>query len=383
MPRFPPSALDNQQVLYALAEGTGGFVIVNSNDLVGGMEKIARDQGQYYVLGYTPTETPEGSCHTIRVKVDRGATLVRSRSGYCNVKPIDLLAGKPEEKELENRARASQPGNVRASLAAPFFYTGANTARVNLAIEIPSEQIKFEKQKGKQHAALNVLGMACKPDGSLVARFSDTANLEFENKKEVEEFTKKPFEYENQFEVPSGQYTLKVVFSSGGESFGKLEVPLMIDPYDKKLFSLSGMALSKEIRRITDMATGLDAVLLEDHTPLVTQGMQIVPTAGTRFKKTDKAAIYVEVYEPLLLADAKAPKVSLAVKVLDRASGEQKIEGGYTNTESLMHLGNPVIPVGLKLPVDSLPSGSYRVEVKALDSAGNSSKPRTANFEVE
>src|SRR5207248_11369941 len=136
VPQFPPSASNNQQVLYALAEGTGGFVIVNSNDLLGGLEKIAKEQNEYYILGYTPTDSPEGTCHTLRVKVDRGGTNVRARSGYCNVKPVDLLAGNPIEKNLENRAAGSQAGNVAASMQAPFFDTGPNTARVNVAREI-------------------------------------------------------------------------------------------------------------------------------------------------------------------------------------------------------------------------------------------------------
>lgn len=383
VPQFPPGAADNQQVLYALAEGTGGFVIANSNDLLGGMERIARDQGQYYVLGYTPTESPEGSCHTLHVKVDRGGTVVRSRSGYCNVRPVDLLAGKPEEKELEKHATGSQSGNIAASLAAPFFYTAANTARVNLAMEIPDDNFKFAKEKGKQHAAINVLGIAYKPDGSIGARFSDTVNLDFDDKKQVEEFKKEPFNYENQFDIASGQYTLKVVFSSGGESFGKVEVPLVIDPYDTKQFSLSAMALSKEIRSATDMSARLDAILLEDRTPLVTQGMEIVPTAATHFKKNGPAAIYVEIYEPLLLAKATPPKVGIEFDVIDRKTGEHKISTGFNNPQSSMREGNPVIPVGLKLPVDQLGPGSYRVQLRAVDSAGNSSKPRTADFDVE
>ena len=44
----------NQSALYMLAEGTGGFVIVNTNDLLGGMEKIAREQNQYYIIGFSP-----------------------------------------------------------------------------------------------------------------------------------------------------------------------------------------------------------------------------------------------------------------------------------------------------------------------------------------
>jgi len=381
IPPLPTSATDNQQVLYALASGTGGFVILNTNDLLGGMQKIAAELSEYYILGYTPVSTPEGSCHTLRVKVNRGDTEVRSRSGYCNVKPVDLLAGNPIEKDLEYQANGTQPGTVSAPLAAPFFYTSANTARVNLAMDIPSNSIKFDKVKGKMHATVNVLGIAANPDGSVAARFSDAVSFDFENKKEVEEFAKQPFSYENQFDLASGRYTLKVAFSSGGQGFGKIEFPLNIDPYDGKGLSLSSMALSKDIRRVSDLATGLDAALMEDRTLLISNGIEIVPAAVYHFKKTDVAAIYAEVYEPLLV-NADHPQVAIELKVVDKA-GAQKFDTGMQNAQRFIKTGSPVIALGLKLPIAQLDPGSYQVALQAVDSAGNKSQLRTADFEVE
>jgi VWFA-related protein len=384
IPQFPPSASTNQQILYQLADGTGGFVIVNTNDLLAGLQKIANEQTQYYVVGYTPTASAEGTCHTLKVKINRGGTIVRSRSGYCNVRPVDLLAGKPIEKDLESRANGTQAG-VAATMALPYFYTSSNTARVNLAMEIPSSAIKFEKEKGKQHASVNVLGIAYKADGSVAARFSDTMNLDLDGKKEVQEFQKQPMHYENQFDVASGQYTLKVAFSSGGDTFGKLEAPLSIDAYDGKQFSVSGIALSHDIHRVSDLATGLDDVLLQDHTPLVVQGMQIVPSGGTHFVKTDNAVLYFEIYEPLMVNTPATPlKVGVAYLVVDRKSGEKKVDNsGLIDLQTSAKAGNPVIPLGFKIPVDKLPPGAYRAELKAMDSAGNSSKARTVEFEVE
>lgn len=381
VPSFPPSATDNQQVLYALANGTGGFVILNTNDLLGGMQRIANELSEYYVLGYVPAETPEGSCHTLKVKVERGDTVVRSRSGYCNVRPADMLAGKPVEKELENQANGTKSGTIAASMQTPYFYTSPNVARVNLAMDIPTNSIKFEKVKGKQHATLNILGIAYKGDNSVAARFSDAVNLDFDGKKEVEEFAKQPFHYENQFDVASGQYALKVVFSAGGEAFGKLESPLVIEPYDGKQFVMSAMALSNNIRRVSEMATGLDAALMEDHTPLVSQGFQIVPAATYHFKKTDNAAIYAEVYEPLLTSST--PQVGVEMKVTDKKTGEAKIDTGLQNAQTFIQKGNPVMAVGMKLPVAKLDPGSYRVAMQAVDSAGNKTQARSADFEVE
>jgi len=374
-----PNVSDRQQILYQLAEGTGGFVIVNSNDLLGGLQRIANDQSQYYVLSYTPPESAEGSCHTLRVKVDRGGTQVRARSGYCNERPKDLLAGNPIEKQMETRVSGEMAGNVTGTMQAPFFYTSANTARVNLAIGIPSNAMKFEKVKGKQHSAVNVLGIAYKPDGTIAARFSDTVDFDFDGKKEVEEFQKQPFHYENQFDVASGEYALKVVFSSGNESFGKLQVPLVIDPYDGKQLSMSGVALSNEMQRVADLSTGLDSELLGDRTPLVVQGIQVVPSASNRFKKTDNVAVYAEIYAPLL-AGANPPQVGVELTVVDRKTGEKKVD---VASRAATQAGSSVAPVGLKVPVATLAAGSYRVELRALDSVGNSAKARTADFEVE
>jgi hypothetical protein len=381
VPTFPPTATTNQQVLYEMAEGTGGFVIVNTNDLVGGMEKIAKEQVEYYSLGYTPPESSEGSCHVLRVKVDRGGTLVRARSGYCNTKPVDLLAGKPAAKELENRASGSQAGNVDATMLAPYFFSSPNVARVNLAMEMPANAIKFDKVNGKQHAAINILGIAYKPDGSVSARFSDVVELNFESKDQLKDFLKKPFHYENQFELAPGQYALKVVFSSGGESFGKLEMPLAIDPYDGKQFSLSAVALSRELHKYGEQDTTLDSELVQDHRPLLTQGMEVIPAASNRFKKSETAAIYVEAYEPLL-KQANPPKIGLEIVILDRKTGEKKVDAGVSDTSGSVMAGNPVVPLGLKLPIDRLPPGAYTVQLVAIDSAGNHTKPSSADFDL-
>ena len=377
---LPTVSNGSQQILYLLAEGTGGFVIVNSNDLLGGIQKIAQEQNQYYLLGYTPPPSDEGSCHTLKVKVDRGDTIVRSRTGYCNVRPKDLLAGKPAEKELENQVNGSQAGNVAATMQAPYFYTAPNVARVELAIDIPASAIKFDKEKGKQHADVNVLGIAYRGDGSVGARFSDNVEFDFDSKDQVEAFNKQPYHYENQFEIAPGDYKLKVAFTAGGSNFGKLEMPLVVDSYDAKQLSISTLAMSTEIHPLNQMSASLDAALLEDRKPLVSQGMQIVPTGSDRFKIAQPAVLYLEIYEPLLTS-ANPPKVGIQLQVLDRKTGEKKVDmGGLIPTPEG---GNPVVPFGMRLPLDKLTPGSYQLDVKAIDTAGNSTSIRKADFEVE
>jgi VWFA-related protein len=354
----PESGSRGQEVLFGLANGTGGLVVRNTSDILGGLQNIAQEQDQYYALTYVAPESKEGSCHTIRVKVDRKATTVRSRTSYCTSKPLDLLAGTEAGKELEQRAAATPTGDMAAYMELPYFYTAPNIAQVHVAMEIKAESLKFENKKGKLHAELNFLGVAAGADGEVRARFSDVLKLDFDNPSQVENLKGKSLHYEKEFKIVPGQYTFTVTFSQGESSFGKMQAPLGIDPWTGG-FGLSGLALSRETRPAADVGLGLG---LESRTPLVAEGIQVVPSGSWQFAKSEQAYFYFEVYEP------GAPAAQVRVRVLDRRTGEQKWDGGSLAVSARSSAG--------KLPLDSLSPGQYRLEVTA-----NNLK-RTADFEI-
>lgn len=380
IPQLPPSTATNQQVLAALALGTGGFTIFNTNDLLGGLGKIGREQNEFYLLGYVPPPTPEGGCHALKVKLNRGGMEVRSRPTYCNVKSSNVLEGTPVEKQLEARATSAQAGSVEGAFQLPYFYTEPNVARVNVAMEIPSNSVQFNKEKGKYHASLNVLGIAYKPDGSIGAKFSDTVNLDLE-KDELKEFGKRPYEYQNQFDAASGDYKLTLVVSSGGDAFGKFEKELKVDPYDGKELSLGGVVMSNSMQKVSEIPTGMDSLLLEDRTPLVVKGMQIVPSATDHFKKTDNVAVYTEVYEPLLTS-ANPPVVAAGYNVVEKSTGKVIYTTKAVHLDEFIQKGSPMIPVGMSVKVKDLPAGSYQLVMMAVDGAGRHATNRTIEFNV-
>jgi VWFA-related protein len=380
IPQLPPSVTTNQQVLAELAEGTGGFSIFNTNDLLGGLGRIGKEQNEFYILGYVPGDSAEGSCHTLKVKMNRGGLNVRSRSGFCNARTENPLEGKPAEKQLELRAAGTQAGSIHGALEAPYFYTGPNVARVNLAMEIPSDSLKFDKDKGKYHANINVLGIATRTDGTVGARFSDTVNLDLE-KDEWKAFTQTPYRYQNQFDAAPGSYKLTIVLSGGGASFGKFESPLQIDAYDGKSMSLGGLVLTNSATRVSDIPTGLDSILLEDRTPLVVQGMELVPSATNRFKRSDNVILYTEIYDPLLASD-NPPKVAFGYHVVDRATNKEVLFTGAVPADPFIQKGNPLIPAAMLLKVKDLPPGGYRVIVQAVDGAKSNAPNRTVDFDV-
>jgi hypothetical protein len=145
---------------------------------------------------------------------------------------------------------------------------------------------------------------------------------------------------------------------------------------------MSGLALSSSFRRLGP-DTGIDQELVEGRTPLITGGIQFDPAGAVQFKTTEKVLVYFEVYDPLLENQATQPvKLGAVLRIVDRSGGAEKMNSGTVEVSNFIRAGNPVAPVGMRVPVETLSAGAYRLEVKALDSAGRS-WTRSADFDVQ
>ena len=233
-------------------------------------------------------------------------------------------------------------------------------------MEIKADRLKFENKKGKLHAELNFLGVAASADGEVRARFSDALKLDFDNPSQVETLKGKSLHYEKEFKIAPGQYTFTVTFRSRRREFWKATSAARRS-IPGPVISASAAWLSAR-RLIRRPIWGWPGVwgwkAARRWSP---QGVQVVPSGSVRFAKSEPAFFYFEAYGPSALT------ARVRVRVLDRKTGDQKWDGGSFNLTAQGNAG--------KLPVDSLATGSYQLEVTATDSAGKEVK-RTADFEI-
>jgi hypothetical protein len=73
--------------------------------------------------------------------------------------------------------------------------------------------------------------------------------------------------------------------------------------------------------------------------------------------------------------------VGIRVRVLDRATGQQKEDTGVKAAGSFERPGNASVPIVSSLPTATLPAGAYRLEVSVMRSTGDP-VVRTADFDV-
>src|SRR5258708_38662253 len=114
-----------------------------------------------------------------------------------------------------------------------------------------------------------------------------------------------------------------------------MEVCLRTNPSAAVDYPVRSRHASKVFQKAADLGGALGAVLLEDRTPLIVGGFQVVPAGSYRFKQEERPVMYAEIYEPLLLAwkDEKAPPVALQIHVLDRKTGQHKNDTGPFRTD--------------------------------------------------
>lgn len=117
-----------------LASATGGFTVHNTEDLLGGLDRIAQQNRTYYVLGFEPGAPRDGKFHRIEVRLKSGDYEVRARPGYSAVGP-----------EARPRAADSGPGiplRLSALVATPV---GAKR-KVTLVAEADPGALGFDEQ---------------------------------------------------------------------------------------------------------------------------------------------------------------------------------------------------------------------------------------------
>jgi VWFA-related protein len=88
MSRRNDALLQTQDGLRYVAAQTGGFAVVNSNDMPGAFRRVMDDQRGYYLIGFQPaTDTfgPERRFRRVKVKVVEKGLKVRTRAGFYGV----------------------------------------------------------------------------------------------------------------------------------------------------------------------------------------------------------------------------------------------------------------------------------------------------------
>ena len=168
--------IDTQDGLRFLSGETGGFAVVNNNDIAGGVRRVLNDQS-YYLIAYEPdSETFDAAkrrFNRLEVRVKRDDVNVRYRSGFFNTATQMAVQATVAKTPLEQ---------IQNALTSPFAVNGislrlnslfANDARngnfVRSLIHVKAADLKFtDEPNGNKKAAFDVLAASFGDNGQIV-----------------------------------------------------------------------------------------------------------------------------------------------------------------------------------------------------------------------
>jgi VWFA-related protein len=244
---------ETQQGLKALAEQTGGFAVINSNDLSKGIEHILNDQKGYYLLGYRPeSETfdpKKARFHKLTVKLKRPDLRVRYRSGFFGIKDEDT-SPQPITPRQQIVAALSSPlrsGDIDLRLASLFADDAQTGTFMRSFLYVNGRDLKFvEETDGWQKATFDIVAMIFGDNGTIVDEVSRTETIRA-RAATLREIREKGFVSTLTFPIKkAGGYQMRVVMRDSATSrIGSASQFIEVPDLQKHRLTLSGILLQR------------------------------------------------------------------------------------------------------------------------------------------
>ncbi len=199
-------------VMAELAEGTGGTFFENSNDLEGGLGRIAGAPETIYVLGFSPQNLKlDGSFHKLKVALkDRRGLSVQARRGYYESPQVENEAGQRKVEIEEALFSREEVHDLPIEMRAQFTKPGGVAAKINVLARIDLTQVRFHKVDGRDRSDLTITSGLFDRNGNYVTSIQRVLTLQARDR--ASEAAAPPeITVRTSFNVKPGAYAIRLV----------------------------------------------------------------------------------------------------------------------------------------------------------------------------
>ena len=242
-------SMATQDNLRSIAEGTGGFAVLNTNAPERGVDRIVAENGTYYLLGYySPSPPNDGRRHRIKIDVRRPGVQVRAREGYVSPRkgspspapalPLDALIGAPiQTRGLRMRT---------AAVPAPLDRRPGST--IAMSIELPAEDAVRADEIAFSVVAVDADGQVRSRQGFTSAFRGTTPRSGHVARIGA------------RLDVPAGRYQVRIAAASKEGMQGSVFTEVDVPKFDRPI-SLGGLSLATSFPASGASAERLGGVL--------------------------------------------------------------------------------------------------------------------------
>lgn len=194
-----------------LAEGTGGRLFLNSNDLKAGFATLTRPPEYIYYLGFSPQNLKlDGSYHSLKVSLtQKGFTLVARRGYYApqHEQNRDELARDEIREALFSREEMQ---DIPLQFQTQFFKTSDQKARVSVITKIDLKPLHFHKEDGREKDSLTIVAGVFDKNGNLITAIQKTVDMRLKEET-FEQRLNSGILLKTSLDIPPGDYVVRVV----------------------------------------------------------------------------------------------------------------------------------------------------------------------------
>lgn len=359
----------SQDTLWTLAADTGGKALLDSNDLGRGMAEAQRSYGSYYLLGYyTSNDKADGKFRKIEITLKDGQNYtLEYRKGYYAQKVFREQSSADKERQLEEALLLGDP-LTELTLALEVSYFQLNRAEyfVPVAVKIPGRELTLARKRGAEHTVIDFIGEVKDNFGTTISNVRDKVDIKLSGST-VAQLAARPIEYDTGFTLLPGKYRLKLlardlVTGRIGTYETRFTVPNLAR--ETQRLPASAAVLSSQKTKLSEMLfnAAKDKGKALAANPLLSNGEKLSPSVTRVFSRSKKLYLYWEVYPageaPVYAYASFFPADGVAVETPPWKLAQSS--GAKLRTMALRQ----------EISLADLPPGEYRLQLNALDAAG-------------
>jgi VWFA-related protein len=350
-----------QETLTSLASDTGGTAFTDSNDFGEAFTKVERDISSYYILGFSSSNTAkDGRFRRLSVRLkNKSDAKVEAKDGYYADRDFAHTAKTDREAQLQEQLSTPIPAtDVPMFVTAGWFRMAADKYYVPISLAVPGSAVPASKDK----VTLDVAGFITDERGFPVGRIRDTLTVPPGS---TEGLADKQVLYQTGVTLPPGRFSVKIVVRENADGqMGTFETPVVVPELKQAPVKVSSLILGTQLQSAAGRKTA---------SPLVHDGVELVPNLTHIVSHDQQLYFYYEVYEPAQAAGAPQLRTSLAfyrgkVKVFETPIVERIAVDAADRRAAIFQF---------KVAADNFKPGLYTCQVNIIDEvAGKFAFPR-------
>jgi VWFA-related protein len=206
------AAAANDDLLSALADGTGGVFFHNNNDFDEGFRRVAETPEYSYVLAFAPQNLKlDGSFHSLKVTLKNPQKLsLQARRGYYAPKNFASPQEQAKQEIEDEMFSQEELHNLPVNLHTQYFKASDQDAQLVVLAHVDVKRLHFRKVEGRNDNVLTCVSALFNRNGNFIQGTQKVVTMHWKDDT-LEHRLNSGITLKTSFDVKPGSYVVRLV----------------------------------------------------------------------------------------------------------------------------------------------------------------------------